>query len=97
MTDDKDMFICRCEEVTLREIEQAIDEGFVTVKDVKRVTRAGMGLCQGRTCSKTIARIIAQRTGRPLEDVLPKSYRFPVRPEKMLAVENEEFNDAKNS
>ena len=97
MADEKDMFICRCEEVTLREIEQAIDEGFVTVKDVKRVTRAGMGLCQGRTCSKTIARIIAQRTGRPLEDVLPKSYRFPVRPEKMLAVENEEFNDAKNS
>lgn len=101
MTDDKDkdkdMFICRCEEVTLREIEQAIDDGFVTVKDVKRVTRAGMGLCQGRTCSKTIARIIAQRTGKPLEEVLPKSFRYPVRPEKMMAVENEEFDDAKNS
>ncbi len=97
MTDDKDMFMCRCEEVTLREVEQAIDEGFVTVKDIKRVTRAGMGLCQGRTCSKTIARIIAQRTGKPLEDVLPKSYRFPVRPEKMMVVENEEFDDAKNS
>lgn len=94
---DKDMFICRCEEVTLREIEQAIDDGFVTVKDVKRVTRAGMGLCQGRTCSKTIARIIAQRTGKPLEEILPKSFRYPVRPEKMMAVENEEFDDAKNS
>jgi NAD(P)H-nitrite reductase large subunit len=95
--DDKDMFICRCEEVTLGEIEQAIDEGFITVKDIKRVTRAGMGLCQGRTCSKTIARIIAQRTGKPLEEVLPKSYRYPVRPEKMQVVENEEFNDAKDS
>ncbi|MCK9600251.1 MAG: (2Fe-2S)-binding protein [Sphaerochaeta sp.] len=95
--DDKDMFICRCEEVTLGEIEQAIDEGFITVKDIKRVTRAGMGLCQGRTCSKTIARIIAQRTGKPLEEVMPKSYRYPVRPEKMQVVENEEFNDAKNS
>ena len=95
--DDKDMFICRCEEVTLGEIEQAIDEGFITVKDIKRVTRAGMGLCQGRTCSKTIARIIAQRTGKPLEEVMPKSSRYPVRPEKMQVVENEEFNDAKNS
>ena len=95
--DDKDMFICRCEEVTLREIEQAIDEGFVTVTDITRVTRAGMGLCQGRTCTKTIARIIAQRTGKPLEEVLPKSYRYPVRPEKLQVVENEEFNDAKNS
>ncbi len=45
---DKDIFICRCEEVTLSEIEQAIDEGFITVNDVKRRTRAGMGALSGK-------------------------------------------------
>jgi NAD(P)H-nitrite reductase large subunit len=92
---EKDFFICRCEEVTLREIEAVIDEGYTTIDDVKRITRAGMGLCQGRSCSKVIARIIAQRTGTPIEEVLQKNYRFPVRTEKMKTLE-EEPTDAKD-
>ncbi|HPZ15704.1 MAG TPA: (2Fe-2S)-binding protein [Sphaerochaeta sp.] len=96
-TENRDMLICRCEEVTLGEILDAIDDGFVTVKDVKRATRAGMGLCQGRSCSRTIARIISQRTGKPLDEVLPKSYRYPVRPEKMSAALSEESEDESDS
>lgn len=82
-TKENDVFICRCEEITLAEIEQAIDEGFITVNDVKRRTRAGMGLCQGRTCGKQIARIISQRTGISLDVLLPGTVRSPVRTEKM--------------
>jgi len=87
MAKDLDVFICRCEEVTLGEIERVIDEGYDTVDDVKRITRAGMGLCQGRTCSKVIARIISQKTGKPIEEVLQTGFRFPVRPEKLSALE----------
>ncbi len=94
MAEDKDFFICRCEEVTLREIEQVIDEGYDTLDDVKRITRAGMGLCQGRSCSKVIARIISQKTGKPIEEVLQVSYRFPVRTEKMKALEQGGGSDA---
>ncbi|MBN2858696.1 MAG: (2Fe-2S)-binding protein [Sphaerochaetaceae bacterium] len=83
MKEDKELYICRCEEVTLREIEQVIDEGYHTLDDVKRITRAGMGLCQGRSCSKVIARIISQRTGIPIEEILQVKYRFPVRTEKL--------------
>ncbi len=83
MDNEKEIFICRCEEVTLREIEQVIDEGYHTLDDVKRITRAGMGLCQGRSCSKVIARIISQRTGIPIEKILQVHYRFPVRTEKL--------------
>lgn len=90
MKESKDVFICRCEEVTLQEIEDVIDEGYETVDDIKRITRAGMGLCQGRSCSKVIARIIAQKTGRPIESILQTSYRFPVRTEKMAVVKEEE-------
>ncbi|MDY7028250.1 MAG: (2Fe-2S)-binding protein [Spirochaetota bacterium] len=81
--DDKDRLICRCEEVTLGEIEQAIEEGCTTLNEVKRRTRAGMGLCQGRTCSKLIARIIAQKTGKPLSEVMPVTSRPPARPVKI--------------
>ncbi len=97
MADDKDFFICRCEEVTLREIEEVIDEGYHTLDDVKRITRAGMGLCQGRSCGKVIARIISQKTGKPLEEVLQTSYRFPVRTEKLKALEEEGPSDAENN
>ena len=94
MDETKDFFICRCEEVTLRQIEEVIDEGYHTIDDVKRITRAGMGLCQGRSCGKVIARIISQRTGKPIEEVLQVSYRFPVRTEKLKAMEEEESLDA---
>ncbi len=96
MKDKKDIFICRCEEVTLEEIERVIDEGYDTIDDIKRITRAGMGLCQGRSCSKVIARIIAQKTGRPLQEILQTSYRFPVRTEKMVVVK-EEQHEPENS
>jgi len=94
MDETKDFFICRCEEVTLRQIEEVIDEGYHTIDDVKRITRAGMGLCQGRSCGKVIARIISQRTGKPIEEVLQVSYRFPVRTEKLKAMEEKESLDA---
>jgi len=35
-----DVLICRCNEVSLKEIKEAIKEGARTVKDVKRRTRA---------------------------------------------------------
>ena len=58
-----DIIICRCEEVRLGEIKKAILEGAITVEDVKRRTRAGMGLCQGKSCGRIIARLISQYTG----------------------------------
>ncbi len=72
--------ICRCEEVTAVEIRQAVRDGADTIAGVKRRTRAGMGLCQGHTCSKLVARIIAEETGKPLAEILPATVRPPVRP-----------------
>ena len=44
-----DVIVCRCEEITVREIRKAIREnGADSVKSVKNITRAGMGLCQGK-------------------------------------------------
>ncbi len=77
---DKDLLICRCEEVTQGEIEAAIREGARSVNEVKRWTRAGMGLCQGKTCRRLVERIVAQETGQKPEEIQPSTHRPPTRP-----------------
>lgn len=80
MREDDDVIVCRCQEITRGEVRQAIAEGALTVSGVKRRTRAGMGLCQGKTCQRMIERMIAEETGKPLSGILPATYRAPVRP-----------------
>ncbi|TCO71458.1 BFD-like [2Fe-2S] binding protein [Marinisporobacter balticus] len=81
-----DEIICRCEEITESEIVEAIRNGATTVNEIKKWTRAGMGLCQGRTCRRMIERILARETGIELKDIKPSTYRQPVRPIKMGAL-----------
>ena len=57
--------ICRCEEVTQAEIKEAIKLGLTTINEVKRFTRAGMGLCQGKICWRLVMSLLSQETGRP--------------------------------
>lgn len=78
-----DIFICRCEEVTREEIEEAISDGATRMDELKRCTRAGMGLCQGRTCRKQVEKILSEKTGIGLKDIKPSNYRQPVRPIKI--------------
>ncbi len=75
--------ICRCEELTRGDIEKAIDEGATTIDGIKRRTRAGMGLCQGKSCERLVARILSEKLGRPLSEFLPATHRAPVRPIQM--------------
>lgn len=72
-------FVCRCEELTADDIAAAIDAGARTVNDVKRRTRAGMGLCQGVYCLTHIAATVAEQRGTPVEAVFPMTVRPPVR------------------
>ena len=72
-------FVCRCEEIAVDEVRQAIAEGALTVNDVKRRTKAGMGLCQGVYCVPAIARMIGDDRNGRLE-VATMTARPPVRP-----------------
>lgn len=83
MTTADELLICRCEEVSLAEIEKAIESGAISVNEVKRMTRAGMGLCQGRMCGRVVRQIIAQRKGTPIDQVEPGRVRAPLRPIKI--------------
>lgn len=56
-----DTIVCRCEEITLGEIKDAIQMGARSIGEVKMLTRTGMGNCQGRMCEHTVAAIIADQ------------------------------------
>jgi Fe-S-cluster-containing hydrogenase component 2 len=75
--------VCRCEEVTLGEIRQLIAKGFTSLDEIKRVSRAGMGPCQGKTCGQIVLREIAMMTGKPLSDLNPATARPPVKPVRL--------------
>ena len=50
---------------------------------VKRLTRAGMGPCQGRRCREQIAALLALESGAALDAVPLATYRAPVRPQRL--------------
>ncbi len=77
------IYVCRCEEITLEEIDEWIDRGYDTVDELKRVLRVGMGPCQGRGCQDIIMREIAKKTGKPITEVAPMRVRPPVKPVKI--------------
>ncbi len=62
---DYGKIVCRCEEISLGEIKQAIRNplGVHTIDGVKRRVRAGMGRCQGGFCMPIITRVIAEELG----------------------------------
>ncbi|UCB45225.1 MAG: (2Fe-2S)-binding protein [Spirochaetota bacterium] len=80
MIDDEELVICRCEEVTKGEILEVMEKGAETLNEVKRLTRAGMGLCQGRVCRRLVMQIYCQNVGKKPEEIKPTKYRPPVRP-----------------
>ncbi len=74
-----DLVICRCEEVTQADIKEVISQGVTRMNEVKRLTRAGMGLCQGKTCGRLVTGILARETNQPLQELKPPTSRPPTR------------------
>lgn len=79
----RDVVVCRCEAVSLGEIVDAIAAGCRSPLEIKIRTRAGMGICQGRTCRATVAALTAAATGADVAEVEPFTCRHPARPVPM--------------
>lgn len=65
--------VCRCEEVPLHRLDEAVELGATDARTAKLLSRCGMGWCQGRVCSEPVARIVAARlgaAGQPVADGL---------------------------
>jgi sarcosine oxidase, subunit alpha len=56
-------FVCSCEDVTVKDLTRAVDEGFDDIEIAKRYTTVTMGPCQGKLCHLHSIRVIADATG----------------------------------
>ncbi len=91
---DAETTICRCESIKKEKIDRAIDTTS-DVSVVKALTRAGMGLCQGRNCQRQIASLISQRHGVDIADVPLATPRFPVKPVSLGSIADETVKEEK--
>ena len=73
-------FVCFCEDVTAKDIAQAVDEGFDDVQTLKRYSTVTMGPCQGKMCSAAFVALAAARTGQEPGRMGLTTSRPPVRP-----------------
>lgn len=65
---DPNRVVCRCEQVTERDLEEAFarEVPVSTLDGLKRRTRAGMGWCQGRFCRPRVAQWLRGKLGHPV-------------------------------
>ncbi len=63
--------VCRCEQVSEREVVEAIHAPIpaLTITGIKRRCRAGTGRCQGGFCGPIVAEILCRETGMAIEEV----------------------------
>jgi NAD(P)H-nitrite reductase large subunit len=69
--------VCRCEDVTLRDLEEAIVRGYDDIESLKRYTGFGTGWCQGKGCMALCAALLVERGGTAAS---PFTARPPVHP-----------------
>ncbi|KAF1029116.1 MAG: Hydrogen cyanide synthase subunit HcnB [Pseudomonas sp.] len=74
------LIVCRCEEISAGEVRAVVDEGHWELNRVKAHCRVGMGRCQGRMCGLAAAEIVAERSGRAIEDVGRLRSQAPIKP-----------------
>ena len=70
---DETTLVCRCEEVTLADLTRAVALGARDQRSAKLLSRAGMGLCQGRQCGYATRCLVAHLSDQPIEPDLGPS------------------------
>lgn len=72
------VIVCRCEDVTLTEFEEAVEKGHDDLESVKRYTGFGTGWCQGKQCVALATRVLVSLGGQAPE--IPITPRPPFHP-----------------
>lgn len=67
-SEDDQEIICLCEGITRGEIRQKVHQGLMTMKEVRKFLRTGMGPCQGRRCRPKVKAILEETLGQPAAD-----------------------------
>jgi sarcosine oxidase subunit alpha len=79
-------FVCLCEDVTDKDVQQAIAEGFDGIEPLKRYSTASMGPCQGKMCGRGMTELCAQFTQRDINAVGTTTSRPPLVPVELAVL-----------
>lgn len=72
--------LCRCEDVTLSDLEHCVSRGYRDIEEVKRYTGFGTGPCQGKECLAPMATQLARLTNVAPSAIPPFTSRPPIAP-----------------
>jgi octopine oxidase subunit A len=75
-----DTLVCRCEEVSARQVIETVALGCPGPNQMKSFLRCGMGPCQGRLCGLTVTELIAAARNVSPQEVGYYRLRAPVKP-----------------
>jgi NAD(P)H-nitrite reductase large subunit len=74
------IMLCRCEDVTLADLEHCVSRGYRDIEEVKRYTGFGTGPCQGKECLAAVALQLARLTAKSASAIRPFTSRPPLAP-----------------
>lgn len=72
--------ICRCEDIPVVEVEEALEEGYTDLESLRRFTALGTGPCQGKACITECIRLLAAHHDVPEDAVGLHTMRPPLVP-----------------
>ncbi|WP_373896240.1 (2Fe-2S)-binding protein [Virgibacillus sp. CBA3643] len=74
------MIVCRCEEVTYKELVDTATNYNCSARELKLRTRAGMGYCGGRSCRSMVDAIAETAENTRNHKHVSLKYQAPIRP-----------------
>ena len=90
-------FVCVCEDVTTKDVERAVAEGFDSIELSKRYTTVTMGPCQGKLCQLPSIRLYARTTGVAEEAVGTTTARPPWAPVELGLLAGPHYEPARRT
>ena len=66
--------------IQARSLDTLLHDGPANPDQIKRLTRSGMGVCQGRRCRDQVAMLLAIESDKPFGTIPLATHRAPVRP-----------------
>ena len=94
------IILCRCEDVSLSDVQNAVKLGYANLEEVKRYTGFGTGPCQGTECLAVVAAALSD-LGQSASTMVAFTSRPPLVPTPLkffaAADEDESEGDSDDS
>jgi NAD(P)H-nitrite reductase large subunit len=76
---ESETYVCHCEDVSIEELLQTIGKrSFISVDELKHITRLGMGPCRGKRCIPRAKQILRVYGIEVTGDSTPRAH-YPTR------------------